>query len=107
MRIGQTGWPFLRPAPEVRPMNEQTVFEEALSRPAGERSAFLDVACAGRPDLRAAVETLLAEHEHSEHRHEAPELGATVEVGEAPAPLDATVDQSKRRGDATQPFATD
>ena len=46
-------------------MNEETLFQEALSRPPEERAAFLEQACAGRPELRAAVEALLAAHEKS------------------------------------------
>ena len=33
-------------------MSEETLFHEALARPAHERAAFLDAACAGRPELR-------------------------------------------------------
>src|SRR5262249_19850970 len=44
-------------------MTEETLFEEALSRPAEERAAFLAQACAGHPELRAAVEALLAAHD--------------------------------------------
>jgi tetratricopeptide (TPR) repeat protein/tRNA A-37 threonylcarbamoyl transferase component Bud32 len=44
-------------------MNEQSLFHEALGKPPGERAAFLDATCAGQPDLRAAVESLLAAHE--------------------------------------------
>jgi eukaryotic-like serine/threonine-protein kinase len=43
-------------------MNEETLFQEALSRSPEERAAFLDQACVGRPELRAAVEALLAAH---------------------------------------------
>jgi serine/threonine protein kinase/WD40 repeat protein len=46
-------------------MNQETLFHEALARPAAERAAFLDAACAGRPELRTAVEALLAAHEAS------------------------------------------
>jgi len=47
-------------------MTEETLFHAALSRPTlPERAAFLDGACAGRPELRAAVEALLAAHEAS------------------------------------------
>ena len=46
-------------------MNEETLFAEVLARPNEERAAFLDQACAGRPELRAAVEALLAAHERS------------------------------------------
>lgn len=44
-------------------MTEETLFHEALARPTpAERRAFLDAACAGRPELRTAVEALLAAH---------------------------------------------
>jgi serine/threonine protein kinase len=46
-------------------MGEETLFHEALAKPGGERAAFLDAACAGQPQLRAAVEALLAAHEES------------------------------------------
>src|SRR5689334_4467512 len=47
-------------------MNEESLFHEALARPTPEeRAAFLDAACASRPELRAAVESLLAAHEQS------------------------------------------
>jgi tetratricopeptide (TPR) repeat protein len=44
-------------------MSEETLFHEALAKPPGERAAFLEAACAGRPELRAAVVALLAAHE--------------------------------------------
>jgi serine/threonine protein kinase len=44
-------------------MSEEALFHEALSRPRAERAAFLDQACAGQPELRAAVEALLAAHD--------------------------------------------
>jgi hypothetical protein len=37
----------------------ERLFHEALARPAPQRAAFLDTACAGDADLRAAVEDLL------------------------------------------------
>ncbi|MDX6612330.1 MAG: eukaryotic-like serine/threonine-protein kinase [Blastocatellia bacterium] len=37
-----------------------SIFEAALARPASERDAFLDEACAGDPDLRAEVDSLIA-----------------------------------------------
>jgi tetratricopeptide (TPR) repeat protein len=46
-------------------MTEETLFHEALARPPAERPAFLEKACAGQPELRAAVEALLAAHEAS------------------------------------------
>ncbi len=43
---------------------EESLFHEALARPAGpDRKAFLDSACAGQTELRAAVEALLEAHE--------------------------------------------
>src|SRR5829696_5363660 len=47
-------------------MSEESLFHEALERPAAERKAFLDAACAADPKLRAAVEALLEAHERSE-----------------------------------------
>src|SRR5262245_23218878 len=48
-------------------MSEETLFHEALAKSPAERAAFLDQACAGQPELRAAVEALLAAHEASAH----------------------------------------
>ncbi|MGA2256432.1 MAG: hypothetical protein ABSG53_17425 [Thermoguttaceae bacterium] len=39
-------------------MTEETLFHEALAKPAAERAAFLDVACAGQPELRAGRDAL-------------------------------------------------
>jgi WD40 repeat protein/serine/threonine protein kinase len=63
-------------------MTEETLFQEALSRPAKERAAFLAQACAGQPELRAAVEALLAAHERSSNILDKPpvELGQTVDT---------------------------
>ncbi len=47
-------------------MNEETLFHESLSKPPSERAAFLDEACARKPELRAAVSALLAAHEAAE-----------------------------------------
>jgi hypothetical protein len=44
-------------------MTEEALFHEALTKSAKERDAFLDAACAGQPELRAAVGALLAAHE--------------------------------------------
>jgi WD40 repeat protein len=49
-------------------MTEESLFHEALTKTnAQERAAFLDAACAGRPELRAGVEALLAAHAASVH----------------------------------------
>ena len=44
-------------------MTEETLFQTALAKSPEERAVFLDAACAGQPQLRAAVESLLAAHE--------------------------------------------
>jgi tetratricopeptide (TPR) repeat protein len=41
----------------------EALFDETFERPAGERRAFLDEACAADPELRAHLETLLAADE--------------------------------------------
>ena len=62
-------------------MNEETLFQEALSRSREERAAFLGQACSGRPELRAAVEALLAAYEKSANILDKPPvtLGLTVD----------------------------
>ncbi len=64
-------------------MNEETLFQEALSRSPEERAAFLETACEGRPELRAAVEALLAAHDKSGNILDRPpiDLGQTVDSG--------------------------
>jgi eukaryotic-like serine/threonine-protein kinase len=62
-------------------MDEETLFHAALARASlSDRAAFLDAACAGKPELRAAVEALLAAHEAS---------GPFLDV---PTDSDATID---------------
>jgi hypothetical protein len=75
-------------------MSEETLFHEALAKPAGERAAFLDAACAGQPELRAAVAALLAAHEFSGSLLDQPPagLGETAAAAPGPAPLAATAD---------------
>ena len=62
-------------------MNEETLLHDALTKTPAERTAFLDAACAGKPELRAAVETLLASHEATGGFVDLPpsDLAATVE----------------------------
>jgi hypothetical protein len=67
-RIEGVGFPrsFAKPCRSLpeNAMNEESIFHEALARPTGgERARFLDEACVGRPELRAAVESLLQAHE--------------------------------------------
>jgi serine/threonine protein kinase/WD40 repeat protein/regulation of enolase protein 1 (concanavalin A-like superfamily) len=44
-------------------MNESVIFNAALKLPKDQRSAFLDAACAGNPQLRSEVAGLLQEHD--------------------------------------------
>ena len=68
-------------------MSEETLFHEALSKPSSERAAFLEQACAGQPELRAAVEALLAAHDASGSLLDRPPqgLGQTVDPDAGPA----------------------
>ena len=76
-------------------MNEETLLQEALARSPEERAAFLELTCEGRPELRTAVEALLAAHDKPSHVLDKPpaDLGQTVDS----APSDA-------RGPATGPY---
>jgi len=57
-----------------------------------ERAAFLGQACAGRPELRAAVEALIVAHEKSDNMLDKPpaELGQTVDPASVEARDPAT-----------------
>jgi WD40 repeat protein/serine/threonine protein kinase len=68
-------------------MTEETIFQEALSRSPEERAAFLDQACAGRADLRAAIEALFAAHAKPDNVLDKPpvDLGQTVDSDPGPA----------------------
>jgi serine/threonine protein kinase len=79
-------------------MNEETLFAEALSRSPEERAAFLDQACAGRPELRAAVEALLAAHERSGNILDGTPA-ETVDSGPDQARPDATSDHAAEPDD--------
>ncbi len=68
-------------------MSEETLFHDALARPAAERAAFLDAACAGQPQLRAAVEALLAAHEASASLLDQPPGKYTLEPDAGPSHL--------------------
>lgn len=69
------------------------LFDAALAVPAAERTAFLDDACAGEPELRAELDALLAVHDAdadgtdlaSPAHQLAPELAASL-VGHDPEP---------------------
>ena len=79
-------------------MNEETLFHEALSQSPGERAAFLEQACEGRPEVRAAVEALLAAHEKSGNILDRRQIGVakTLESGpHRPRPA-TTLDQTSK-----------
>jgi hypothetical protein len=87
-------------------MNEETLFQEALSRSPEERAAFLAQNCAGRPELRAAVEALLAAHEKAGNILDRPP-DQTVDSGPGQAGPDATLDRTPEPGAASPaPAAT-
>jgi serine/threonine protein kinase/tetratricopeptide (TPR) repeat protein len=69
-------------------MTEEALFHEALAKPPAERAAFLDAACGGQPELRAAVEALLAAHEAPADVLDRPaaDLGQTGDSAPGPQP---------------------
>ena len=73
-------------------MTEETLFHEALAKPSSERAAFLDAACAGQPELRAAVEALLTAHAASGDCLDTPrdDPAQTIPSGPVQARPDAT-----------------
>jgi hypothetical protein len=92
-------------------VNELDLFIEALSRtdPA-ERAAFLDEACAGKPELRRRLEELLAGHARGGSPLDRPPVApagrfiepdstsvpATIDSEAGRAPNDATSDHTTR-----------
>jgi non-specific serine/threonine protein kinase/serine/threonine-protein kinase len=71
-------------------MGEETLFHEALAKPPRERAAFLEAACAGQPQLRSAVEALLAAHEGSGSLLDRPPAGrGQTAISEPAAPRPA------------------
>ena len=74
------------------------LFAAALERAPGEREAFLDEACAGDPELRVEVETLLAaaETERSFFTNPVAVAADLMPAGAADALLGATVDEKYR-----------
>ena len=57
-------------------MREESIFNGALGiQSAAERAAFLDAACAGDPELRLRIETLLKAHHQSGDLLDPPEGG--------------------------------
>ena len=78
-------------------MTEETLFHEALGKPPGERAAFLDAACAALPELRAAVEALLAAHEASDSLLDGPVQEIDQSIDCDPAEVIATTAYSLPR----------
>ncbi|QEH32771.1 Serine/threonine-protein kinase PknB [Aquisphaera giovannonii] len=66
-------------------MTESTLFELALRKPARERAAFLDEACAGDAELRRRLDVLLQAHDNPGGFLEGPAagLGETAEASAA------------------------
>jgi len=81
-------------------MNEETLFQEALSLSPEERAGILEKACEGRPELLAAVEALLAAHEKSGNVLDKPPA-QTVDSGRGQARRDATLDRAPGPDDAS------
>jgi tetratricopeptide (TPR) repeat protein len=72
-------------------MNEETLFREALCRPPEDRAAFLEQACAGRPELLAAVQELLAAHEKPGNILDRPPADPGPTVDSEPGPAGAVL----------------
>jgi serine/threonine protein kinase len=67
-------------------MTEETLFSLALEKQSPEeRAAFLDQACAGQPQLRAAVEALLQAHAGAGSFLDKPPVGAAGATADEPA----------------------
>src|SRR5262245_32693966 len=56
----------------------EAAFADAVELPASDRAAFLDSRCAGRPDLRREVESLLASEDRAGQFLHAPTGGAST-----------------------------
>ena len=54
----------------------ETLFHEALARPAATRAAFLADRCAGRPELRAQIEAMLHAHDEAGSAMKTPPVAA-------------------------------
>jgi predicted Ser/Thr protein kinase len=69
----------------------QELVEAALQRDPEERDGFLDVACAGKPSLRAAVAALLEAHA------DPPNLSREARTRQTPATVDASAGSAPHR----------
>jgi serine/threonine-protein kinase len=66
-------------------MTEETIFQEALARSDADRARFLDQACSGQPQLRAAIEALLAAHQKPDNLLDNPPGNHAAIVDSQPA----------------------
>jgi serine/threonine protein kinase len=91
--------------PQRRVMIAEAVFRKALSRSREARAAFLAQACAGRPELLAAVEARLAAHdkENSPLDEPTPEPGGTVDSANDYDSSHPTSAQTSEASDASHP----
>jgi serine/threonine protein kinase/Tfp pilus assembly protein PilF len=85
-------------------MSEETLFHEALAQPPAERAAFLDQICAGHPELRAAVEGLLAAHEGSGSLLDRPPAGLAQTIDSEPDPALTTAEHKADRAAMSPPL---
>ena len=95
---------------EETTVTDESLFREALARPdPHERAAFLDEACAGKSQLRAAVEALLAAHETAPGSPPMPLSRAAGTTGDyAPEPEGAVSTTAESpRATADPPAAAD
>ncbi len=86
-------------------MNEESLFEEALSRSPEERAAFLAKACEAQPELRAAVEALLAAHEKTGNLLDRPAVDPGETVASEPRGLEPDAGAAARRNITPGPAA--
>src|SRR5687768_3361088 len=71
----------------TEPAKLETLFNAARTRPADARGSYLDRACAGDPELRGAVESLLHAFEQAgEFLETQPALTSVVSDPDSPAP---------------------
>lgn len=71
---------------EVRWQRVKELFAAALEQEAHARAAFLDSACAGDPELRAELDSLIASHEDTGDFIETPAAQRALGIGEPPKP---------------------
>src|SRR5262245_56137093 len=89
-------------------MIADALFRKALSRSREERAAFLAHACAGQPELLAAVEALLAAHDQARTPPDGPPPGPgeTVDSANVDANSRPTRAHTPEPDDALPPGAT-